>query len=299
MRRPLSQFAPLAALALFAAACSEATLPTAPAATLRSSVASLDEGTAPAVVMLCKIGPAGTSATFSVASTGGELRAGSTVTVSATSLEEMSTCVEIWRATALGQISTVTVTEVSASPGTKLEEVAWYSELDGWGEGNVATQSTSVRADWGNEAIIWFKNTIDDTPPPPPPGLAGCTPGFWRQSQHYAYWAAPYSPTTAFSTVFANAFPGQTLGQVVQNGGGGLNALGRHTVAALLNSASAEVDYGMTPAEVIAAFNAAYASGSFEAQKNIFEGYNERGCTVDKSGATSSSETGGKGKPAK
>jgi hypothetical protein len=93
---------------------------------------------------------------------------------------------------------------------------------------------------------------------------------------------APYTPTTAFGSVFSNAFPGKNLGQIVQANGGGLNALGRHTVAALLNAASPEVEYGMTPDQVIAAFNAAYASGNYEAQKNVFEGYNERGCTVDK-----------------
>lgn len=80
---------------------------------------------------------------------------------------------------------------------------------------------------------------------------------------------------------------------MVQINGGGLNALGRHTVAALLNAASLEVDYGMTPAELIAALNAAVVSGNYEAQRNIFEAYSERGCTVDKSndGGASSGST--------
>ena len=37
---------------------------------------------------------------------------------------------------------------------------------------------------------------------------------------------------------FDDAFPGMTLLEVLSQGGGGLNALGRHTVAALLNAAS-------------------------------------------------------------
>jgi hypothetical protein len=114
-------------------------------------------------------------------------------------------------------------------------------------------------------------------------GGAGCTPGFWRQEQHFAYWTAPYTPGTLFGAVFDDAFPGKTLLDVVWLGGGGLNALGRHTVAALLNAASPEVDYGMTPQEVIDAFNAAFASGDYETQKDAFEGLNEQGCTVDKS----------------
>ncbi len=63
-------------------------------------------------------------------------------------------------------------------------------------------------------------------------GGEGCTPGYWKQSQHFDSWTG-YSPSTQFSAVFENAFPGKTLLQVLEQGGGGLNALGRHTVAAL------------------------------------------------------------------
>lgn len=158
----------------------------------------------------------------------------------------------------------------------------------------MASRTAVFRADWENEGLIWFKHTsVDEPPPPPPPStLAGCTPGFWRQSQHYQYWTAPYAPGLAFSSVFSDA------GQVVQLGGGGLNALGRHTVAALLNAASGDVDYGMSPDEVVATFNAAYASGDYEAQKNVFAAANERGCTVNKSndGRSSTGSTDG-GRP--
>jgi hypothetical protein len=270
---------------------------------LRSSAASLGDGGIPQAVTLCKIGPAGSTATFSIAATGGVLSSGPTVTISATQEPDVEKCVEIWKSAEPKPdpdvFHSITVTETAMSAGTALDRIVAMS-VDGDQEYLAPTNSVTVRANYESGAFIIFKNKVDDTPPPPPPGLAGCTPGFWRQSQHYAYWVAPYTPTTAFSTVFANAFPGQTLEQVVQNGGGGLNALGRHTVAALLNAASPEVDYGMTPAEVVAAFNAAFASGSFEAQKNIFEGYNERGCSVDKSGTTSSSgDAGGKGALAK
>jgi hypothetical protein len=72
-----------------------------------------------------------------------------------------------------------------------------------------------------------------------------------------------------------------TLVQVLSNGGGGLDALGRHAVAALLNSAPGAPNYPMTTSQVIAAFNAAYASGNYETQKNIFERYNELGCPLN------------------
>jgi hypothetical protein len=84
-----------------------------------------------------------------------------------------------------------------------------------------------------------------------------------------------------FSAVFEDAFPGMSLGEVVRLGGGGLNALGRHTVAALLNTASPDVDYALTAAQVISQFNAVYPGGNYEALKNVFEGYNETYCPLN------------------
>jgi hypothetical protein len=72
-----------------------------------------------------------------------------------------------------------------------------------------------------------------------------------------------------------------TLLQVLEQGGGGLKALGRHTVAALLNAASSGVSYDLTVAEVINAFNAAFASGGYETQKDEFAGFNEQGCPLN------------------
>jgi hypothetical protein len=139
------------------------------------------------------------------------------------------------------------------------------------------TSATVTSGDAGNVTVTFYNRAL----PPPPSGGEGCTPGYWKQSHHFDSWPSQYSPYQAFSSVFANAFPGKTLLQVLGLGGGGLNALGRHTVAALLNSASSGVDYDLATAAVINAFNAAYASGSYEAQKNIFAGYNEQGCPLN------------------
>lgn len=113
-------------------------------------------------------------------------------------------------------------------------------------------------------------------------GSEGCTPGYWKQSQHFGSWTAPYDPTDTFvSAGFENAFPGMTLLAVLQQGGGGLNALGRHTVAALLNTASDDVDTAYTdPQTVINLFNGVYPGGDYEGLKNIFAGYNELGCPL-------------------
>jgi hypothetical protein len=114
---------------------------------------------------------------------------------------------------------------------------------------------------------------------PSTPGSQGCTPGYWKQSQHFDSWVG-YSPNQQFSSVFEDAFPGMTLLQVLQQGGGGLKALGRHTVAALLD-ASSNIDYGLEPAQVIQSFNDVFPGGDYEGQKDLFANRNERACPLN------------------
>ena len=52
-------------------------------------------------------------------------------------------------------------------------------------------------------------------------------------------------------------------------------------VAALLNAASSEVDFGMTEAEVISAFNAVFPGGDYNGLKDRFAALNEIGCPID------------------
>jgi len=121
----------------------------------------------------------------------------------------------------------------------------------------------------------------ETTPPPTtaPPAGEGCTPGYWKN--HPESW-----PATGFSTgqtlesVFdvpdGLGLDSKTLLAALQTGGGGVNALLRHAVAALLNSAHPSVDYDLTTAQVISMTNAALASGDYEPTKDIFEGFNEQ-----------------------
>lgn len=154
-------------------------------------------------------------------------------------------------------------------------------------DGNV--QTVNVNATGVRRLEITYRDSAGVTaielgcPPEPPGGGEGCTPGYWKQSQHFDSWRNPYDPGDDFNTYFDNAFPGMTLLEVLQQGGGGLNALGRHTVAALLNAASANVDYGFSPATVIASFDAVYpgTKSDYEALKNQFETENERGCPAE------------------
>lgn len=107
----------------------------------------------------------------------------------------------------------------------------------------------------------------------PPPAGQGCSPGYWKNHTEAGDWPAPYTPDMLFSAVFEDAFGSQTLLEVLNNGGGGLNALGRQTVSALLNAAALPGVFEMTPTEVIDAFNDVYpgTKAEYNELKAIFE----------------------------
>jgi hypothetical protein len=95
----------------------------------------------------------------------------------------------------------------------------------------------------------------------------GCTPGFWKT--HTALWPDGILPTDTIGDYFTGAAPYEntTLLEALSfEGGKNLNGakriLLRAAVAALLNSASPDVDYVMSTAEVIDAVNEALASNS-------------------------------------
>lgn len=125
----------------------------------------------------------------------------------------------------------------------------------------------------------------------PPMGGEGCTPGYWKQTQHFDSWSAPYTPTTRFSAVFGHEIAVRaggkstivdpTLLQALEASGGNINAAARHVVAALLNAASSGVSYNMTAGEVIDLFNANYPDGDLEDMKDRLEMYNEQGCPLN------------------
>ena len=108
-----------------------------------------------------------------------------------------------------------------------------------------------------------------------PPGNEGCTPGYWKQAQHFGSWA-PVALNTTFSSVFGAGIFGGTLLEALGNNGGGLDALIRHGAAAYLNAQNATVDYAYTTAQVIDIVqgDGAYAGLSVEARKNLLDAAN-------------------------
>ena len=156
---------------------------------------------------------------------------------------------------------------------------------------NVAAGSNSVTVEVispaGNsfsDSLIWQLGALR-IPLDEDVGGEGCTPGYWKQPHHFDSWAAPYTPNMLFSDVFENAYPGKTLLQVLKLKGNatGLEALGRHTVAALLNSASAGVDYDLNTTDVVNMFNDAFpgTKSQYNTLKSIFEDFNQQNCPLN------------------
>lgn len=282
MRRSFTTTVALAAVLVTAACSGSDVSPTALGGNVADAVGDQNNNftLTPGVVNVCAffgndLGPSGT---FNASAPAGE-----DVYVGDFSITPVPHCLEVWNATSAGTIP-VSASYVSASAGFELERIV-VAVGDGVAETNFENlynvTSASVNVNDAVGGFIWFKFVEKDIPTG---GGEGCTPGYWRQSQHFDSWTLPYTPSTPFSAVFADAFPGQTLLDVVWARGGGINALGRSAVAALLNAAASSVNYDLSVQDVIDDFNAAFASGNrrtIEQQKDVFDFLNNQGCPLN------------------
>ena len=128
------------------------------------------------------------------------------------------------------------------------------------------------------------------------PGNEGLTPGFWKT--HSRYGPAPlkgwpetgFDPDDNYEAIFIGAdVPGDpTLLEALNTGGGRINALLRHSTAALLNAANPNIEYNLDVDEVIAATVAAINSGDatqIEDLKDQFDTWNNQGADLSDGGS--------------
>jgi len=171
-----------------------------------------------------------------------------------------------------------------------------YFILPQTGDNGVAVVSLGPTAGVGKMVVTFsiYGGAIDNIVfTSPAVGNGGCTPGYWKQEQHFDSWTT-YNPSTPFLEVFDRYIvikwsekgkpedtSNPTLLQALQANGGGINALARHAVAAWLNADNPEIEYAFTTSGVITLFQAAYDSGDFESAKDILEEANEVGCPLD------------------
>ena len=127
----------------------------------------------------------------------------------------------------------------------------------------------------------------------------GCTPGYWKQEQHFDSWTnPPYWTDVKFSAVFSRSITvttkngsdkkievtDPTLLQALNAEGGCVNAIARHAVAALLNAANTNVNYAYSTAEIIAMVQSALDSGNcdtIEKAKDKLDFANNAGCPLN------------------
>lgn len=257
-------------------------------------------------VALCKAGPVGTY-TFDATATHPVLRnegaagtfdltaatytivvsAGSTIDVGGTQVPgacySFGALLHNHIALASGGIdATVTIVESGIPAGVDFDHVDVYQNTAGTVTSSSSTTNSASAHVGGTGgaatlgAGIVFYNVAEPT------GNQGCTPGYWKQDQHFDSWTG-YAPGDDFDATFGVDLFNPDISLLdalnLTGGKGGKNQLARAAVAALLNAA--EGFSPMTEAQVIAAVQAAATSGDFESTKNTFAANNELGCPLN------------------
>jgi len=131
-------------------------------------------------------------------------------------------------------------------------------------------------------------------------GGEGCTPGYWKNNAknwEASAWVG-YAPGDSFEAIFGvdvtlrgngkATYPTPTLLEALDANGGGINALARHAVAALLNISNPDIGYGIgSTAALITMVHDAIVSGDesqIDALHILLAGYNEAGCPINQHG---------------
>ncbi len=275
------------------AACSDAptSAPARRTIGLSGPVRTTTPGT-PQTTTVCKVGPAGTY-TFTLSSDPDVIKTegwNGTMLVSNPFTLAAGQCVDVFQGAPAADL--VYVKEINLPSGITLDKIVFQLKGGDCASEPEACPQTVTGVPYVHFEVftnkgytVTFYNSGNPPPPPPPSGSQGCTPGYWKN--HVNRWSlTPYTTGQSFNTIFGvttdpHRFnPDITLLQALNNGGGGLEALGRHGVAALL-STSAGLNYGMTSAQVIQAVHDAIVSGNYEPTKNLLDGLNNQGCPLN------------------
>jgi hypothetical protein len=198
----------------------------------------------------------------------------------------------------LGVTASVTVAETHIPAGLKVDSIrVVYNGV----EQPTIKGPSSATFDMGytDIVIVKFFNGGSFTPPPPPPSAKACTPGYWKQSQHFASWTPTTLTTTQLiGTQFSNAGLYSLKGKSMANytlleglsfkGGstvaGAAEILLRAAIAADLNSRNSNLSYPMTTANILTSVNAALASGNRDTILSLgvrLDNYNNGGCPLN------------------
>ncbi len=177
-------------------------------------------------------------------------------------------------------------------PGVEQDGVAdaYIWEINPDYNGNWERLYTGLINNYEKQSLLRFDFSVRG-------GGEGCTPGFWKQEQHFDSWdGTGYSPDTKFSDVdvFDRVIAirwsqkgkpepksDPTLLQALEAKGGGINALARHAVAALLNAANPGTNYFYTEGQIIAMVQKAIDDENYKSTKDLLVEQNEMGCPLN------------------
>ncbi|MCL2304658.1 MAG: hypothetical protein FWC43_04880, partial [Planctomycetaceae bacterium] len=169
-----------------------------------------------------------------------------------------------------------------------------------WGDGSAmqtvngqATQATHRYTDGdANFTITVVAVTEVATPGVPTGGWQGLSHGYWKN--HSQDWIL-YRTSDNYEAVFGvkGATKPGTMMEALKVQGGGINALWRESVAALLNAVHPKIQYRYSVNEIISMVRTAYATGQYEYYKNLLEKENTReGVDLKKPGNGGSTGSG-------
>jgi Ca2+-binding RTX toxin-like protein len=178
---------------------------------------------------------------------------------------------------------TVTYTPAADFNG---EDSFSYTVDDGKGGTDTATVTVTVRPA-GTAAVVDIEKYVKVSEDGG--GDEGLTPGYWKQCHHFDDWVE-YRPCDKYKTVFkVDICCKLTLLDALKAKGGGVDALLRHSAAALLNAAHPNIDYAFSENEILSMVQNAFLTGEYEAVKNQFEIENEKGADLSDGGDSGSS----------
>lgn len=163
-------------------------------------------------------------------------------------------------------------------------------KLAGSALGVAAVFTLSSRPVWANQCTISGMMS-GNLSKPKGPACEGCTPGYWKVDVHLDSWGPTgFKTSDKFNTVFGvtqyvkpngNKY---TLLEVMRNLEGNSDPispnLGFHAVAALLNAAHPNVNYGYTAGEIINLFKTFYLTKPADL-KDSLDKLNNRGCPLN------------------
>ena len=308
-------------LLLVAAACADPVAP--PTTQSRPGGPSLvDVGGSYGEVRVCKDGPTGHYYNFTASATAGTVTSPFQIYVPGTNPDQFPCTLVLLQN---GSASTLTVTELGADPALPGYVPTWqvYDDFCSTFAGcpDFSPPRNSAVGPNGelyftydfqatDQKIIVARNVPGCTDRSasnygqpgtctyPPPAAQGCTPGYWKVSQHWDSWPAGYTPTQSIGTYFpaasAYSLNGKSMssyslvqGLAFQGGSdlsGGAQILLRAGIAGLLNSASSfGGSYPLTTSQLLSGVNAALASGNRATMVGVaatIDGYNNAGCPL-------------------